>query len=51
MASTAVLGLAVYALQIVLSALWLKHFRLGPFEWLWHSLSYGQREPFRRSAA
>jgi uncharacterized protein len=49
MASTAGLGLAVYALQIVLSARWLKHFRLGPFEWLWRSLSYGRREPFRRA--
>jgi uncharacterized protein len=27
--------LAVWALQLVLSSIWLRHFRQGPLEWLW----------------
>ncbi|HEU4534596.1 MAG TPA: DUF418 domain-containing protein [Polyangiaceae bacterium] len=51
MAVTAVLGFAVYGLQVVLSALWLRHFRAGPAEWLWRSLAEGERLPFRRPPA
>ena len=35
-------------LQLLLSPWWLKHFRFGPAEWLWRSLTYGQRQPMRR---
>jgi uncharacterized protein len=28
------------ALQIIFSNLWLKHYRFGPFEWAWRSLTY-----------
>jgi uncharacterized protein len=38
---------AIYAAQLVLSPLWLRHFRFGPLEWLWRSLTYGKRQPFR----
>jgi uncharacterized protein len=41
---------AVYAAQLALSPLWLRHFRFGPLEWLWRSLTYGKRQPFRRAA-
>ena len=34
---------AVCALQLVLSPLWLRHFRFGPLEWAWRSLTYGRR--------
>ncbi len=37
----------IYLLQIPLSALWLKHFRFGPMEWLWRSLTYGKLQPRR----
>lgn len=37
----------VWALQLIVSPLWLKHFRFGPLEWLWRSLTYGRRQPFR----
>jgi uncharacterized protein len=37
----------VCALQLVLSPVWLSRFRYGPLEWLWRSLTYGQRQPFR----
>jgi len=36
-----VIGFAVYALQGVFSAHWLRRFRFGPFEWIWRSLTYG----------
>ena len=35
--------LAMYAAQVLLSALWLRHFRYGPMEWLWRWLTYGRR--------
>lgn len=41
---------AVWALQLVWSPLWLSRFRMGPLEWLWRSLSYGRRLPLRREA-
>ena len=28
------------ALQIIFSNIWLKHFRFGPFEWVWRSFTY-----------
>ncbi|NBD14119.1 DUF418 domain-containing protein [Corallococcus silvisoli] len=43
------LALAVFALQIPLSHAWLSRFRFGPAEWLWRSLTYGQRQPMRHS--
>ena len=39
---------AVGALQLVVSPLWLRHFRFGPAEWLWRSLSYMKLQPMRR---
>ena len=41
------LVLIIYAAQIPLSVWWLKHFRFGPAEWLWRSLTYGKRQPMR----
>ncbi|ESS13063.1 MAG: putative membrane protein [uncultured archaeon A07HR60] len=38
---------AVWIAQIVLSVLWLRKFRFGPVEWLWRTLTYGQRQPLR----
>ena len=49
-ASAACIGLVLYALQIQLSVLWLVHYRFGPFEWLWRSVAYWQRQPVRRTA-
>ena len=39
--------LTILVFQLWLSPLWLKHFRFGPVEWLWRSLSYRQRQPMR----
>ncbi|MEJ2011191.1 MAG: M20/M25/M40 family metallo-hydrolase [Anaerolineales bacterium] len=35
------LTLAIYAVQIRLSAWWLERFLYGPLEWLWRTLTYG----------
>jgi uncharacterized protein len=41
---------AIWAVQLTISPIWLAHFRFGPVEWLWRSLTYGQRQPMRRTA-
>jgi uncharacterized protein len=43
-----VLVIAICALQLWYSPLWLERFRFGPLEWLWRSLTYMQWQPFRR---
>ncbi len=43
-----VLCLVIYAGQVAASRAWLSHFRFGPAEWLWRSLSYGRGQPMRR---
>ena len=45
-----VIVVAIWILQLVVSPLWLARFRFGPAEWLWRSLTYGQRQPMRRAA-
>jgi uncharacterized protein len=40
-ASAFVLGVTVYAIQVVFSRWWLARFRFGPVEWLWRRLMYG----------
>jgi uncharacterized protein len=39
---------AVWALLLWLCPLWLRHFRMGPAEWVWRSLTYGRLQPLRR---
>jgi uncharacterized protein len=41
--------LAIWTVQLLLSPLWLRHFRFGPMEWLWRSLSHGRGQPMRRA--
>ena len=43
----ALVFLAVAALQIGGSVLWLRYFRYGPLEWVWRSLIFGQARPMR----
>jgi uncharacterized protein len=38
---------AVWAFLIPFSVIWLRHFRFGPFEWLWRTLSYMKLQPMR----
>ncbi|WP_347402636.1 DUF418 domain-containing protein [Corallococcus macrosporus] len=41
------IALVLFAVQVLLSHAWLKHFRFGPAEWLWRSLTYGRLQPLR----
>lgn len=41
---------AIYwAVQITFSNWWLSRYRFGPAEWLWKSLAYKSRQPFRKA--
>lgn len=34
--------------QLLASKMWLDHFRFGPLEWIWRSLTYRRMQPMRR---
>lgn len=42
------LGIFVLIVQVALSHLWLKHFKFGPLEWLWRSLTYFKIQPIKK---
>ena len=44
-------AVVIFSLQIVVSGWWLRHFRFGPFEWLWRSMTYLRLQPMRRERA
>lgn len=44
-------SLILFALQLGYSRWWLTHFRFGPVEWLWRTLTYGKFQPMRREVA
>jgi uncharacterized protein len=37
----------IWILQLIVSPIWLRHFRFGPAEWLWRSLTYMRWQPMR----
>lgn len=37
----------IYPLLMVFSIIWLRHFRYGPVEWFWRSLTYGHWQSMR----
>jgi uncharacterized protein len=41
---------AVWAVNLVWSPIWLRHYMYGPAEWAWRSLTYWRRQPMRRVA-
>lgn len=41
----------IWVVNLVASAIWLKHFQFGPVEWLWRSLTYWKAQPLRRASA
>jgi uncharacterized protein len=41
---------AVWVFQLIASAIWLRYFRFGPFEWVWRSLTYAKAQPMKREA-
>lgn len=43
------LGIAAFAVQLVLAGWWVRHYRYGPLEWAWRALTYTTTQiPFRR---
>lgn len=40
----------IWLFLLIVSPIWLKHFRFGPLEWGWRSLTYWKRQPFRRES-
>ena len=39
--------LLVWAVILIVSPIWLRHFHFGPLEWVWRSLTYWKKQPFR----
>jgi uncharacterized protein len=42
--------LVIWIIQLTVSPIWLRFFYFGPLEWMWRSLTYWKRQPFRRIA-
>lgn len=42
--------LAMWAINLIASPIWLRHFLYGPAEWAWRSLTYWEKQPMRRAA-
>ena len=47
-AEQAAICVAIIAVQVAGANLWLRGYANGPAEWLWKSLAYWKRQPFRR---
>jgi uncharacterized protein len=43
----AAIVLIIWVFQLLISPIWLRHFRFGPAEWLWRSLTYWKLQPMR----
>ena len=43
--------IAFFAAQIAFSHWWLARYRFGPMEWVWRTLTYGERPAMRRAEA
>lgn len=42
--------IAFFAFQVAFSHWWLARYRFGPMEWVWRTLTYGERPRMRRAA-
>jgi len=38
---------AIWIFQMIVSPIWLRHYRYGPLEWCWRSLTYWKKQPMR----
>lgn len=38
----------IWIFQVIFSNIWLHYFRFGPFEWVWRSLTYLKKQPFKK---
>ncbi len=50
-AQTAIIGVVVFSVQLIISFTWLRSFHFGPLEWFWRSLTYGKWQRIRRTAS
>jgi uncharacterized protein len=41
----------IWILLMIISTLWLKHYRFGPLEWLWRSLTYWRSQPMKKDVS
>ncbi len=41
-------AVAIWAIEITWSHIWLRYFRFGPLEWCWRSLTYWKKQPMRK---
>ena len=39
---------SIWIFQLIVRPIWLKYFRFGPLEWVWRSLTYWQKQPFKK---
>ena len=39
--------IGIWIFQLFFSNFWMSHFRFGPFEWLWRSMTYGKFQPLK----
>jgi uncharacterized protein len=42
---------ATWVFQLIASSIWIRHFKFGPLEWCWRSLTYWKRQPMRLAAS
>lgn len=49
-ATVAMYAVLFFALQVVACQWWARHFRFGPVEWIWRTVSYMRRQPIRLRA-
>jgi len=45
------IALGIFSVQLIASPIWLRHFKFGPAEWVWRTLTYGRRQAFIRQSA
>ncbi|PLR78880.1 hypothetical protein CU633_03565 [Bacillus sp. V3-13] len=48
LAGGTVLVVFIFAFQMIISQIWMKHFYYGPFEWLWRSFTYLKPQKWKR---
>jgi uncharacterized protein len=46
-ATALALALVMFGAQALIARAWLRHYRYGPLEWLWRSLTFGRLQPFQ----
>lgn len=41
---------AIWIFQLIVSPIWLTYYQYGPLEWVWRSLSYLKKQPFKKES-